>query len=409
MATENRARGWLAAGATLLLGVATLPALADPPQFRSAQLVQAPGLGTNNTFAIPCVTDWNGDGRKDLLVGYQTAGKIALYTNSGTDASPVFTNFANLQYYDSVYGWQDIIHVSGGCGAPCPWVCDFDNDGKRDLLVGAGADGTVWFYRNTNTDAAPKLIQAGQLKVGTNALAVGGYRSSPCVTDWDQDGLNDLLCGAGDGYVYFFRNTNSASAPIFAPGQKIQAGGVDLRLNQIQGGGTDSTPRSVVRVLDWNGDGLKDLVLSSDTGVYWCRNTNNNSNPMLEAPVAITAASTNTLASIITGPVPGARMRVFPVDWNDDGVMDLLVGDYSGKVYYFQGYSFAFTGLCCDAGRVTLRWNSASNLSYTVLTGASPALIQGIAVSNWPSGGNTTCWTNLGPPSPLFYRVQITQ
>jgi len=39
---------------------------------------------------VPWVADWNGDGRKDLLVGQFVGGKIALYLNEGTDAAPRF-------------------------------------------------------------------------------------------------------------------------------------------------------------------------------------------------------------------------------------------------------------------------------------------------------------------------------
>jgi len=384
----------------------SLSALADPPQFLPAQTLQVGGgpLGAGTTYAIPCVTDWNGDGKKDLLVGYQTAGKIALYLNSGTDAQPCFTNCTNLKTGDG----SDIIHLSGGCGAPASWVCDFDGDGKRDLLVGAGSDGTVWFYRNTNTDAAPVLAPGVQLKVGANILTVS-IRATPYVCDWDQDGLPDLLCGAGDGYVYFFKNTNTVQAPIFAPGVKIQAGGTDLCLNHIQGGGTDSTPRSVARVLDWDGDGLKDLVCSSDTGVYWCRNTNSNSNPILQAPQAICAPlSGSGLVSIVTASVPGARMRLDLVDWNDDGVLDLILGNANGTVYYYQGYHFCISRMTHQPGnKVALQWNSAPFLNYNVLTNGSPINIQSPAVTNLASGGNTTAWTNQMPGSQQFFRVKI--
>jgi hypothetical protein len=356
-----------------------------------------PGSG----FAIPCVTHWNGDGKKDLLVGYQPDGQIALYLNLGTDAQPCFTNFTVLKTADGTI----IKHSSSGCGAPTPWVCDFDGDGKRDLLVGAGSDGTVWFYRNMNTDAAPLLAPGVQLMVGTTILSVG-IRATPYVCDWDGDGLPDLLCGAGSGYVYFFKNTNTAQAPIFAPGVMIQAGGANLCLAGSLGG----VGRSVVRVFDWDGDGLKDLVCSSDGGVYWCRNTNNNSNPILQSPVPICAPMTNGLVPIITGTVPGERMRLDLVDWNDDGVMDLLLGDNSGKVYYFEGYRFALTGITTQpGGQLVLQWKSATNLKYNVLatnlctTNSDCAM----AAANLPSGGNSTTWTNQMQDGPRFFRVEI--
>jgi len=45
-----------------------------------------------NYYSVPCVADWNGDGNKDLLVGYFYQGWVYLYINSGTDSLPIFTS-----------------------------------------------------------------------------------------------------------------------------------------------------------------------------------------------------------------------------------------------------------------------------------------------------------------------------
>ena len=379
-------------------GLTLVPALmADPIQLRPAQILQASGaaLGTNMfTYAIPCVTDWNGDGKKDLLVGYQTAGKIEVFLNSGTDAQPVFTNFFNLQYFDSTNGLQDILHPSGSCGAPAPWVCDFDGDGKRDLLVGAGHDGTVWFYRNMNTDATPILAPGVRLTVGGNPLTVS-YRATPYLYDWDGDRLKDLLCGNGDGYLFFFKNIGTGQAPAYAAPARIQAGGTDLNLGI----------RSVVRMFDWDGDGVKDLVGSSNDGVYWCKNIGSDSSPSLQAPVALRAPiSGSGLTPIQTGP----RMRLDLVDWNSDGVMDLVLGNANGTVYYYEGYRFAFTRVTPQpGGQLRLEWNSAPNLKYHVLANDSPTNLQSQVATSLPSGGTTTAWTNAMPGSQQYYHVRI--
>jgi hypothetical protein len=50
----------------LALMVSARPSsIADPIQLRPARTLQASAapLGTGTTYAIPCVTDWNGDGR----------------------------------------------------------------------------------------------------------------------------------------------------------------------------------------------------------------------------------------------------------------------------------------------------------------------------------------------------------
>lgn len=58
-----------------------------------------------SNFASPLVTDWDGDGKKDLLIGEfaghmtegQWKGKIRFYSNVGTDASPEFSTYSYLK------------------------------------------------------------------------------------------------------------------------------------------------------------------------------------------------------------------------------------------------------------------------------------------------------------------------
>lgn len=374
-------------------------------------LATSSGILMPGTYATPFVNDWNGDGLKDLLIGYQNVGKIAVYLNCGTDTKPAFTNGFNLRFLDLASGtWRDITHPSGGCGAPAPWVCDFDADGKKDLLVGEGQEGMVLFYRNTNSDSTPILASPVQLKAGGVGMKVGS-RASPVLHDWDEDGLPDIICGSGDGYVYFFRNTNALQAPSFAPAVKVRAGGAELLVNQIVGGGTSPTPRSVPRVVDWDGDGLKDLVCSSDSGVFWCRNTGGNSGPALQAPERLFAPGLNGLTPIVTAVVPGARMRVCPVDWNNDGMLDLLLGNADGTTYYYEGYLFGLTSLArLNADQISLQWTSAEHLNYNVLGGTSPDNISEVLATNIPSGGTTTCWTNtMTTTGPQLFRLQIAR
>jgi hypothetical protein len=368
---------------------AALPLRAEAPQFRPASVLQAGSAPlVPGTHAIPCVVDWNGDGRKDLVVGFRTEDKIALYLNCGTDAQPVFTNFTRLQA-----AGVDICHPSSGCGAPAPWVCDYDHDGKKDLLVGTGTEGYVYFYRNTNTDVQP-LLAAGTLLL-TNSFPLNvSFRATPYVHDWDEDGLPDLLCGNGYGNVHFFRNIGSRSAPAYATGVLLLSGDV-----------LDLGDRSVVRVLDWDGDGLKDLVGSAGYNVSWCRNTGNNSAPVLGPPTPVRAPAPGLgLVSINTS----YRMRLELIDWNNDGVVDLLVGDSVGCVYYYEGYRFKVTGVASLPGKALgLQWPSAAHLTYRIWSGGSPEVLGNLIATNLPSRGNLTGWTNTATGAQGFFRVEI--
>jgi len=51
-------------------------------------------------------------------------------------------------------------------GHAAPFVGDFDGDGARDLLVGQFGSGLLWVFKNTGTDAAPKLAAGAKFKDG---------------------------------------------------------------------------------------------------------------------------------------------------------------------------------------------------------------------------------------------------
>ena len=69
------------------------------PKFTYSGKIKCNGSNINDvSFATMCVTDWDGDGKKDLIVGeFGPNQKIRFYKNSGTNAVPTFTAFTYLQ------------------------------------------------------------------------------------------------------------------------------------------------------------------------------------------------------------------------------------------------------------------------------------------------------------------------
>ena len=62
-----------------------------------------------------------------------------------------------------------------------------------------------------------------------------GTCASPCIADWDGDGLSDMLVGQwglpGDGKIRLYTNTNTNDSPVYTYFTYLQAGGVDINLS----------------------------------------------------------------------------------------------------------------------------------------------------------------------------------
>ena len=144
----------------------------------------------------PAVTDWDLDGKKDLLLGTET-GYIQLYLNQATDTWPMFQTYSNIQA-----GGSDIY-----LNRVNPYVVDLDLDGKRDLVCGAN-DGYVRFYRNIGSDTNPTLAAEELLYTtgGTPIQPSGTYvAGSRCgFGDWNNDGALDFLISGYEGYVELY-------------------------------------------------------------------------------------------------------------------------------------------------------------------------------------------------------------
>ena len=56
--------------------------------------------------------------------------------------------------------------IDTAIGHAAPFVCDFDGDGDKDLLVGQFGDGLLWIYSNEGTNAEPNLAAGVKFKDG---------------------------------------------------------------------------------------------------------------------------------------------------------------------------------------------------------------------------------------------------
>jgi WD40 repeat protein len=151
--------------------------------------------------ASPMVVDWNEDGKKDLVLG-NSSGEIFVYINEGTNDQPAFGKPIKLNG-----GSLDVGSASS------PDMVDWNGDGKKDLVV-ANSDGEIFVFINRGKNAEPLFDNAGDklpLKFGSEVSiqALSGSR-----------GMNDLVVADRYGEVTYCGNTGSPTAPVF-PEKKI--------------------------------------------------------------------------------------------------------------------------------------------------------------------------------------------
>jgi hypothetical protein len=174
-------------------------------------------IGITGTASAVHATDWDGDRDYDLIIG-TISGHVYLVTNEGTSESYAFGKEQHLKA-----GGQSI-NVKRSAG---PFTADWDEDGDLDLLVGAD-DGSVSLYRNTGTNKSPELASAVQLVSPVEDYPRGnppkeihrGRRSKICVTDWNQDGLPDLLVGEYPPRSLIYRNQRPNRRPNMQRSEK---------------------------------------------------------------------------------------------------------------------------------------------------------------------------------------------
>lgn len=158
--------------------------------------------------ATPVPVDWNGDGRKDLVVG-ALDGKVRVYLNEGTDGAPDFRTVLYAQDNGA-----DLI-VPTGRSSPC--LLDLDDDDKKDLLTG-NTEGQLLFYHNVGTDQTPAFsgyvyVQSAGVPIDLASQA----RSRPFVCDWSGGLDPDVLIGSGDGLVRLYEGADVIAVDLSEP------------------------------------------------------------------------------------------------------------------------------------------------------------------------------------------------
>ncbi|GAB4132811.1 MAG: hypothetical protein Fur0041_04490 [Bacteroidia bacterium] len=310
--TENA----LNANITLNTGCPAVPIARDPDSFEYSPL--------HTMHAGSCMECFytDADNDPDILIGDITNPAITYLRNGGTTLNPVMDTFDyQFPHYDVPVAMNIF---------PCPFHLDINNDGKKDLIFSPSAVNTsenknsLWYYNNTgtNSDFAADFVQNNFLQDQMIDLGEGAY---PVFFDYDNDGDKDLLVGNYGYYssagvypskIALFKNNGTLSNPIYS-------------LQDDDFANIYSNAYGIICLAptfgDLDGDGDKDMIVGDVNGKlhYFRKDAGPADNFVLAAA---------NYQSIDVGSFAAPQL----FDVNGDGLLDLLIGEQSGNVNYYQ-------------------------------------------------------------------------
>jgi hypothetical protein len=234
----------------------------------------------------------------------------------GSATSPSFelatTNFANLStQLPNLYS----NHLTFG---------DLDNDGDQDLMVGS-YNGNLFYLENSapaGTLCNFTIKQSNYLDANSKIIDVGN-QATPQLIDADRDGDLDLIIGSLQGRISFYRNTGTPSLPLFT------------LVTDSFGKATLQKGNSVPFLYD-DGTGYQLLVGSKSaknsylpSGWIWHYN---NIDGNLNGKFTLVDSCLQKIWE-------GEQMTVNGKDINQDGKMDLIIGNKCGGIVIYYGDS----------------------------------------------------------------------
>ncbi len=254
-----------------------------------------------NPLGSVCMADIDADGDLELLV---MMGKALLgWHHDGTE----------IIDGDNDPGTDGVMLLTGSAFSyGTPTVANIDDDPYPEIIVGM-RNGSVYVFNHDGT-----------LYPGFPFVTGGEITSSPAVGDIDLDGRMEIVVASSDNNIYAFR-ADGSGATGFPVGIQLQA---DM----------DSSPA----LGDVDGDGYPDIVIGASNGAVFVYRGNNGSIPA-GFPVQIVD---NLGAKVVVNSSPGLA------DVDNDGSLDILVGDAIGRLHCFDNTGIELPGFPIQTGNI---------------------------------------------------------
>jgi hypothetical protein len=168
--------------------------------------------------------DRNNDGDQDLVLGDISCDNVTYLENTGTSTTAIVTDTARLYPNYPIKNNTQRIRFNS---FPCTYNLDIDGDNLKDLVASPNATGanhkSVWYYRNAGTLSNPNFIFTKDNLFQDEMIELG-QGANPAYVDYDNDGKKDLIIGNNGYYtnnsskaqLALYRNIGTLSQPAFS-------------------------------------------------------------------------------------------------------------------------------------------------------------------------------------------------
>jgi hypothetical protein len=223
-------------------------------------------LVTGALFPRPSVTDLDGDGRLDLLIG-DYSGLLKRYEATGINSAVFVADAGNIQ----ADGANIKADGTAANGTAKPLIFDMDGNGLLDMMMGSQL-GAITRYEqsarySTTFIGKGNLTTNGStpINMGTSGNAEGGY-AAPIITDINNDGRLDMLIGDMSGTIYLYTQAQQAALAVSPlPVQLSAFSGQQASTGSLLGWTTASELNSARFEVERSADGTTYATLASLT------------------------------------------------------------------------------------------------------------------------------------------------